>query len=126
MAKRTNEDPPTISSDHTHQSSPHFTTLNQTISDTHNISTTLNQTTSDTHNISSYSALELLHREQVQGSIVTFCAAIDGLMGGGVALGKVTELCGAPGLGKTQIRSVYVCVCVWPVGGWCMCVCASR
>lgn len=51
-----------------------------------------------------HSALELLHHEQMQGSIVTFCASIDEMMGGGVALGKVTEFCGAPGLGKTQMR----------------------
>lgn len=54
--------------------------------------------------LSGHSALELLHREQLKGSIVTFCASIDGMIGGGVALGKVTEFCGAPGLGKTQIR----------------------
>ena len=54
--------------------------------------------------LKSHSALELLHHEQMQGSIVTFCASIDEMMGGGVALGKVTEFCGAPGLGKTQMR----------------------
>ena len=51
-----------------------------------------------------HTALDLLHREQVRGSIVTFCAGIDSMMGGGVALGKVTEFCGGPGLGKTQMR----------------------
>lgn len=49
------------------------------------------------------SALELLERERLEGSIVTFSAGIDGMLGGGVALGKLTEFCGAPGLGKTQI-----------------------
>ena len=49
------------------------------------------------------SALELLQQEGVEGSIVTFSAGIDEMLGGGVALGKVTEFCGAPGLGKTQI-----------------------
>ena len=54
------------------------------------------------------SALELLQQEGVEGSIVTFSAGIDEMLGGGVALGKVTEFCGAPGLGKTQIWWVYV------------------
>ena len=58
--------------------------------------------------LTGHSALELLHQEKQQGSIVTFCARVDEMMGGGVALGKVTEFCGAPGLGKTQIRSVGV------------------
>ena len=42
--------------------------------------------------------------EQLQGYIVTFSAKIDGILGGGVPLGKITELCGAPGVGKTQFR----------------------
>jgi RAD51-like protein 2 len=35
--------------------------------------------------------------------IVTFCRELDQLLGGGVALGELTELAGAPGLGKTQL-----------------------
>lgn len=50
------------------------------------------------------SALELLKVEQLQGYIVTFCAKVDAMLGGGVPLGKITEVCGAPGVGKTQIR----------------------
>lgn len=50
------------------------------------------------------SALELLKAEQLQGYIVTFSAQVDGMLGGGVPLGKITELCGAPGVGKTQFR----------------------
>jgi RAD51-like protein 2 len=34
---------------------------------------------------------------------VTFSAAIDGLLGGGIATGTLTELCGPPGIGKTQM-----------------------
>ena len=48
------------------------------------------------------SALELLQCERVESSIVTFVPGVDEMLGGGVALGKVTEFCGAPGLGKTQ------------------------
>ncbi|XP_054857473.1 DNA repair protein RAD51 homolog 3 isoform X1 [Eublepharis macularius] len=50
-----------------------------------------------------YTALELLEEEQVQGFIVTFCSALDDILGGGVPLMKVTEICGAPGVGKTQL-----------------------
>ncbi len=63
-------------------------------------------------------ALELLKAEQLLVSIITFCAKVDSMLGGGVSLGKVTEFCGAPGVGKTQLWCVHACVCV------CMCVCA--
>eukprot|EP00898_Chlorokybus_atmophyticus_P008549 jgi/Chlat1/8696/Chrsp88S08080 len=49
------------------------------------------------------SALELLHREGGRRRIVTFCPALDSLLGGGVAPGHVTEFCGVPGMGKTQL-----------------------
>ena len=60
------------------------------------------------------SALELLRIEKMQSSIVTFSEKVDGLLGGGVSLGKITELCGAPGIGKTQFRynhpnSLFLC-----------------
>jgi RecA/RadA recombinase len=35
--------------------------------------------------------------------IVTFCQAIDNLLGGGIVLGQVTEIAGMPGTGKTQL-----------------------
>ena len=35
--------------------------------------------------------------------IVTFCRTIDQLLGGGIALGEVTEVAGPPGIGKTQL-----------------------
>lgn len=50
-----------------------------------------------------HSALELLKAEQLRGHIVTFCARVDSMLGGGVSLGKITEFCGAPGTGKTQL-----------------------
>ena len=50
------------------------------------------------------SALEMLKAERLQGYIVTFCAKLDSMLGGGVPLGKITEFCGAPGTGKTQLR----------------------
>ncbi|KAG7355660.1 DNA repair and recombination protein radA [Nitzschia inconspicua] len=36
-------------------------------------------------------------------SIVTFCRAMDELLGGGITLGQVTEIAGMPGTGKTQM-----------------------
>ncbi|XP_042298426.1 DNA repair protein RAD51 homolog 3 [Sceloporus undulatus] len=50
-----------------------------------------------------YTALQLLEEEQVQGFIITFCSALDGILGGGIQLTKITEVCGAPGIGKTQL-----------------------
>ncbi|XP_075912755.1 DNA repair protein RAD51 homolog 3 isoform X2 [Petromyzon marinus] len=49
-------------------------------------------------------ALELLLQEEaVRDGVVSFCAALDSLLGGGFPTGAITELCGAPGVGKTQI-----------------------
>lgn len=36
-------------------------------------------------------------------NLVTFCRSIDSLLGGGMALGEVTEVAGNPGCGKTQL-----------------------
>lgn len=35
--------------------------------------------------------------------IITFCAGLDRILGGGIARGSLTEICGAPGVGKTQL-----------------------
>jgi len=48
-------------------------------------------------------ALDLLHSAQNQQPIVTFSEQLDTLLDGGVPLGKMTEFCGAPGVGKTQM-----------------------
>ncbi|XP_066923185.1 DNA repair protein RAD51 homolog 3-like [Clytia hemisphaerica] len=48
------------------------------------------------------SAYDLLKEEEEETSIVTFCAALDEMVGGGIPVGKVTEFCGGPGMGKTQ------------------------
>ena len=61
--------------------------------------------TSGSPNISTgLSALEMLKAEQLQSYIVTFSARVDAMLGGGVPVGKITEICGAPGVGKTQFR----------------------
>lgn len=49
------------------------------------------------------SAYGLLQEEEDRTPIVTFCAALDNLIGGGIPLGKITEICGTPGAGKTQL-----------------------
>lgn len=35
--------------------------------------------------------------------IVTFCQSLDGVLGGGIPLGRLIEFCGLPGVGKTQL-----------------------
>jgi RAD51-like protein 2 len=49
------------------------------------------------------SARELYQKEKSIGKIITFSAGMDKMLGGGVPLGQVTEFCGVPGIGKTQI-----------------------
>jgi RecA/RadA recombinase len=51
------------------------------------------------------------HRSDGLGNqfIVSFCRSIDGLLGGGIALGQVTEIAGLPGTGKTQL-AMQLCV----------------
>lgn len=51
----------------------------------------------------SLTALDLLHQEEMRGSVVTFCSELDAVLGGGVPLGKTMEICGVPGIGKTQL-----------------------
>lgn len=51
----------------------------------------------------SLTALELLQKEEEFRSIVTFSAQLDRVLGGGLPVGKTTEVCGVPGVGKTQL-----------------------
>ncbi|XP_023675267.1 DNA repair protein RAD51 homolog 3 [Paramormyrops kingsleyae] len=67
-------------------------------------------------------ALELLGREQAMGAIVTFCSALDSVLGGGMPVGKTSEVCGAPGVGKTQLCiqltvDVQIPACFGGLGG---------
>ncbi|XP_068124737.1 DNA repair protein RAD51 homolog 3 isoform X2 [Hyperolius riggenbachi] len=67
-------------------------------------------------------ALDLLEEEQAQGSVITFCSALDEILGGGIALGKITEICGPPGVGKTQLCiqlavDVQIPECFGGIGG---------
>lgn len=51
----------------------------------------------------SVSALEILRDELNFQNIITFCEKLDTILGGGVPVNKITEFCGAPGVGKTQM-----------------------
>lgn len=51
----------------------------------------------------SVSALQLYEQQRRLKRIVTFCSELDTVLGGGVTLGQITEFCGVPGVGKTQI-----------------------
>lgn len=72
-------------------------------------------TSSPTTLLEGKSALELLKKETQLPSIVTCNEAIDKMLGGGVPLGKMTEFCGIPGIGKTQVglelHKVFVTHC---------------
>lgn len=50
-----------------------------------------------------FTAKDLILKVSKERSIITFCRLIDRMLGGGVPLGQVTEFCGVPGIGKTQI-----------------------
>ncbi|XP_060765160.1 DNA repair protein RAD51 homolog 3 isoform X2 [Neoarius graeffei] len=72
--------------------------------------------------VQSLTALDLLHQEETWGSIVTFCSELDAVLGGGVPVGKTTEICGVPGIGKTQLCvqlavDVQIPVCFGGLGG---------
>eukprot|EP01031_Cornospumella_fuschlensis_P024737 gene24737-29892_t len=48
-------------------------------------------------------AKDLIIRMSAQRPIITFCKAIDEMLGGGIQAGGITEVCGVPGVGKTQL-----------------------
>jgi RAD51-like protein 2 len=49
------------------------------------------------------SAADILEEEKERVDVITFCEALDEALGGGVSSGEITEFCGCPGIGKTQI-----------------------
>merc|ERR1740124_909097 len=53
-------------------------------------------------------ALSLLQARKKM-SIITFSKSIDNILGGGISLGELTEVCGLPGAGKTQL-GMQLCV----------------
>ncbi|XP_052799849.1 DNA repair protein RAD51 homolog 3-like isoform X2 [Mya arenaria] len=52
---------------------------------------------------------ELRDRESEGRAIMTFCEQLDVALGGGANCGSLTEICGAPGSGKTQLCMQLVC-----------------
>ncbi|XP_060751369.1 DNA repair protein RAD51 homolog 3 isoform X2 [Tachysurus vachellii] len=72
--------------------------------------------------VQSLTALDLLHQEETRGNIVTFCSELDAVLGGGIPVGRSTEICGVPGIGKTQLCvqlavDVQIPVCFGGLGG---------
>nr|XP_045581234.1 DNA repair protein RAD51 homolog 3-like [Procambarus clarkii]XP_045581235.1 DNA repair protein RAD51 homolog 3-like [Procambarus clarkii] len=55
--------------------------------------------------------LQMIEEECDVSHIVTFCEALDDLLGGGIPLRAITELSGTPGIGKTQL-CLQACVSV--------------
>lgn len=53
-------------------------------------------------------ALSLLQSQSTR-SIITFSNAVDDMLGGGISFGEVTEICGLPGAGKTQL-AMQLCI----------------
>uniref|UniRef100_A0A340TBH0 DNA repair protein RAD51 homolog 3 n=1 Tax=Anopheles minimus TaxID=112268 RepID=A0A340TBH0_9DIPT len=49
------------------------------------------------------SALDLWKEEENRTGLVTFCKDLDLALGSGISEGMITELCGSPGSGKTQL-----------------------
>ncbi|XP_072163522.1 DNA repair protein RAD51 homolog 3-like isoform X1 [Diadema setosum] len=67
-------------------------------------------------------AFEMLRQDQSKPPIITFCEELDDMLGGGVPMGKITEICGAPGVGKTQLCiqlsvDAQIPVCLGGAGG---------
>jgi RAD51-like protein 2 len=60
------------------------------------------------------SAFEILRREQERIHLTTFCESLDECLGGGVSVAEITEFCGAPGVGKTQIGMQLAVSCQIP------------
>lgn len=56
----------------------------------------------------SCSAYDILTEEKNLLPISTSSSAIDNILGGGIPVSKVTELCGCPGTGKTQLWYLFI------------------
>lgn len=48
-------------------------------------------------------ALQVFTKERSSAAIMTFSEKLDIALGGGIHTGMLTEICGVPGVGKTQI-----------------------
>jgi len=50
-----------------------------------------------------FTARDFVLKAQTEKPIITFCESLDSMLGGGVFIGQITEFCGVPGVGKTQL-----------------------
>ncbi|KAL4223700.1 DNA repair protein rad51c [Mactra antiquata] len=57
---------------------------------------------------------EIFEKEESDGRIMTFSEKLDEALGGGMQRGIVTEICGLPGVGKTQLCMQLACVVQMP------------
>ncbi|EGG20183.1 putative DNA repair protein [Cavenderia fasciculata] len=60
------------------------------------------------------SALDHLVADAQPQNIITFCRELDNMLGGGIPLQRITEFCGAPGVGKTQLAFQLAVNCCIP------------
>jgi RAD51-like protein 2 len=62
------------------------------------------ESTEESKNESSVlTAKDFVLKAQTEKPIITFCESLDSMLGGGVFIGQITEFCGVPGVGKTQL-----------------------
>jgi RAD51-like protein 2 len=59
--------------------------------------------TSETDSKLEVTAKDILTKYGATRPVITFCRQIDVMLGGGVPIGQITEFCGVPGVGKTQL-----------------------
>jgi len=64
---------------------------------------------SSTNSKREVSALNLWRRKARQRPIFSLCEDMDKMFGNGIRIGEVTEFCGVPGAGKTQLGMQIAC-----------------
>jgi RAD51-like protein 2 len=65
------------------------------------LSTTVTSQDLQANNI--FTAKEFIQKMGIHRPVITFCKEIDVMLGGGIPIGQITEVCGVPGIGKTQL-----------------------
>ena len=56
-----------------------------------------------------FTAKDMIEKAIALKPIITYSQSMDSMMGGGVCIGQLTEFCGPPGVGKTQI-CIQLCI----------------
>ncbi|GAM26551.1 hypothetical protein SAMD00019534_097260, partial [Acytostelium subglobosum LB1] len=74
-----------------------------------------NNINNNIYNDGGRSALDLLKEESECNHIISFCLALDTMLRGGIPLKKITEFCGVPGVGKTQMAFQLAVNCAIPI-----------